>query len=87
MVESLRTAYPWMSNRLLQHYGRAYGARAPQVVGSARSVADLGRHFGGNFYECEAAYLHEKEWAKKPADFLDRRTKHGLHLTPAQRRQ
>ncbi|MDW3307838.1 glycerol-3-phosphate dehydrogenase, partial [Escherichia coli] len=54
-------------------------------LGSARSVIDLGRHFGGDFYECEADFLRATEWAEKPADFLERRTKHGLHLTRAQR--
>jgi glycerol-3-phosphate dehydrogenase len=55
------------------------------LLGSARSSVDLGRHFGGDFYECEAVYLRDKEWAMRSADFLDRRTKHGLHLTPAER--
>ncbi|MFT4132826.1 glycerol-3-phosphate dehydrogenase [Labrys sp. (in: a-proteobacteria)] len=80
-VESLRTAYPWMSNRLLQHYGRAYGARTPQVVGPARSVADLGRHFGGCLFEAEARYLAGHEWARSAEDVLVRRTKHYLHLS------
>lgn len=30
----------------------------------------------------EASYLREAAWARTTADILDRRTKHGLHLTP-----
>lgn len=56
-----------------------------KILGSARTCADLGRHFGGSFYEREATYLRETEWARTAADILERRTKHGLHLTPAQR--
>jgi len=81
----LQRDYPGLPQSLVRHCARLYGTRARELLGSARSCADLGRHFGGNFYEREAAYLRETEWAARAADFLDRRTKHGLHLTPAQR--
>jgi glycerol-3-phosphate dehydrogenase len=45
----------------------------------------LGQHFGGTFYEAEAAYLRTHEWAQTVEDILDRRTKHGLHLSQQQR--
>ncbi|MHC2439984.1 glycerol-3-phosphate dehydrogenase [Bradyrhizobium sp. USDA 4451] len=83
--KGLARAYPDLPRTLVRHYARLYGTRARELLGSARSSADLGRHFGGDFYEREAVYLRENEWAKSPADFLDRRTKHGLHLTPGQR--
>ena len=50
------------------------------------SLADLGRHFGGQLYEAEARYLVAREWAMTPEDILWRRTKHYLHLTEDQRR-
>ncbi len=81
----LARAYPDLPGKLIHHYARLYGARARDLLGSARRVIDLGRHFGGDFYECEADFLRAAEWAEKPADFLERRTKHGLHLTRAQR--
>jgi D-erythritol 1-phosphate dehydrogenase len=77
--------YPGLPQQLVRHYARLYGTRARQLLGRARSCADLGRHFGANFYEREAFYLRDTEWATRAADVLDRRTKHGLHLTPAQR--
>lgn len=81
----LRRSYPGLPRNLVNHCARLYGTRARDLLGSARTCADLGRHFGGDFYEREAAYLRATEWATKAADFLDRRTKHGLHLTPFQR--
>lgn len=48
-------------------------------------MQDLGRHFGGLFYEREARWLIEREWARTPDDILFRRTKHGLFLTAAER--
>ena len=48
-------------------------------------MADLGRHFGGHLYEVEVRYLMREEWAVEPDDVLWRRTKEGLHMTPAER--
>lgn len=84
-VIELAREYPELPRKLVQHYARLYGTRARGLLGPARSSVDLGRHFGGNFYEREAAFLRETEWATRAADFLDRRTKHGLRLTSAQR--
>ncbi|WP_316184861.1 MULTISPECIES: glycerol-3-phosphate dehydrogenase [unclassified Bradyrhizobium] len=81
----LAREYPDLPRTLIHHYARRYGTRARQLLGAARRLLDLGRHFGGDFYECEAVFLHETEWASRAADYLERRTKHGLHLTPAQR--
>ena len=40
------------------------------LLGGARSLADLGRHFGGALYEREARYLREIEWAQTAEDIL-----------------
>jgi glycerol-3-phosphate dehydrogenase len=77
--------YPDLPRELVQHYARLYGTRARTLLGPARRCADLGCHFGGQLYEREVAYLRDTEWAITSADILERRTKHGLHLTPAQR--
>ena len=67
------------------HYARTYGARTAQVIGPARSLADLGRQFGPTFYEAEVRYLMTKEWARFPDDILWRRSKLGLAMPPADR--
>ena len=77
--------YPWMPASLVKHYGRLYGTRTRALVGAAGSLDQLGRRFGKDFFEREAAYLFEHEWALTAADILDRRTKHGLHLSAVER--
>jgi len=72
--------HDWVPAELARHYARLYGTQADRVIGSARSLSDLGRHFGGLLYEREARYLCEAEWAETAEDILQRRTKHGLHL-------
>ncbi|SFC40574.1 glycerol-3-phosphate dehydrogenase [Tropicimonas isoalkanivorans] len=79
--ETLKEDYPWMPLSLRHHYGRLYGTRVSRIVGDAKSVADLGRHFGGDLYEAEVKYLVAEEWAQTVEDVLWRRTKHRLHLT------
>jgi D-erythritol 1-phosphate dehydrogenase len=82
---ALHEAYPWMGPSLTKHYARAYGTRVRILLEGAKSLTDLGRRFGPDFYEREAVYLFENEWATTPADILERRTKHGLHMSEDER--
>lgn len=84
-LAKLRRTYSWLPENLSKHYARLYGASAMQLLGDAVSMQDLGQHFGGDLYEREIAYLREHEWAMTAADVLDRRTKHGLHLSRNER--
>ena len=84
-LAELRRARPWLPEALAHHYARLYGTRAKDVLNGARDIAGLGRHFGGLLYQCEIDYLRRAEWAETAEDVLDRRTKHGLHITPAER--
>ncbi|BAJ82246.1 MULTISPECIES: glycerol-3-phosphate dehydrogenase [Acidiphilium] len=84
-LAEFRRAKPFLPETLAHHYARLYGTRATDVIGAAGDLAGLGRHFGGLFYECEADYLRRAEWAREADDYLDRRTKHGLHMTTAER--
>jgi D-erythritol 1-phosphate dehydrogenase len=84
-LATIRQRHSWLPAPLAQHYARLYGTRIDAVLGSAGSLADLGRHFGGLLYEREARYLREIEWAQTADDILLRRTKHGLHLDRAAR--
>ena len=84
-ANTLRDACPWMPRKLVHHYGRLYGTRAKALIAGATGLGDLGRHFGGQFYEAEARYLVAAEWAETADDILYRRTKHYLHLTEDER--
>jgi glycerol-3-phosphate dehydrogenase len=80
----LKARYPWMPAALLKHYGRLYGTRAEALIGGAASLSDLGIRLGPQFYEREAEFLIAEEWARTPEDILERRTKHGLHMSEAE---
>jgi D-erythritol 1-phosphate dehydrogenase len=83
-IASLQRDYEWLTLDLMLHFARTYGARTAHVIGSASSLADLGRQFGPNFYEAEVRYLMTHEWAETAQDILTRRTKHGLHMSAEQ---
>ena len=85
-LKALEAAYPWLPRDLAEHYAHLYGTRARQLLGDARSVADLGRHHGALLYGREVDFLRATEWAVTSADVLTRRTKHGLHMTADERR-
>ena len=63
---------------------RAYGTKARVLLGSARSLADLGTDFGAGLTEAELRYLIAHEWACTAADVVWRRTKLGLRLSAAE---
>lgn len=77
--------WPWLPTPLAQHFARLYGTRADALLADAAAIGDLGRHFGAQLYAREAHFLRKWEWALSAEDILDRRTKHGLHLTIAER--
>ncbi|MDF7627903.1 glycerol-3-phosphate dehydrogenase [Erwiniaceae bacterium L1_55_4] len=83
-LEQVKTRWPWLPAPLRKHYARLYGTRIEKVLGHARDINDLGRHFGAQLYEAEVRYLVENEWAQQVEDVLWRRTKHKLHLTEVQ---
>ena len=82
----LRAQYPWLPASLAKHYGRLYGTRAAALLLGAGNLADLGPKFGPDLYEREADYLTRAEWASSAEDILERRTKHGLHMSATERR-
>ena len=84
-LADLSRRHAWLPAPLAQHYARLYGTRADRVIDGATEIGGLGRHFGGLLHEREITYLRDAEWAFTAEDILDRRTKHGLHLTLAQR--
>lgn len=83
-LEDLQSDYPWLPRPMTRRLARLYGTRARKLLGAAASLEDLGRQFGPQFFEAEARYLCDHEWARTADDILSRRTKEGLHLTAAQ---
>jgi D-erythritol 1-phosphate dehydrogenase len=81
----LQARYSALDPALLESLGRRHGTRSPRVLGSAKTVADLGQHFGDTLFAAEVDYMIADEWATTGEDILWRRTKCGLHMTPAER--
>ncbi len=79
-IGQLRKRYTFLDETQLSRFARSYGTLATQVLGKAKSLADLGRHFGAGLYQIEIEYLVAKEWASTANDILFRRTKLGVGL-------
>ena len=84
LAAALARDYPFLDESQAQRLTRAYGTIARQILGEARTRADLGRDFGHGLSEREVAYLIDAEWARTAEDVLWRRTKLGLHYSPEQ---
>ncbi len=84
-AQAFMACYPEIPAPLLMPLLRRYGSHAADVLGDARTVADLGEDLGGGLSHREVVYLRDHEWAQTPVDILWRRTKTGL-LIPAQKR-
>ena len=84
-LSALSSRNPWLPAEIALGYTRRYGSRAEDLLRDAKSLEDLGRHFGGGLYEREAVFLAAEESAVSAEDILERRTKHHLRLTQEQR--
>jgi glycerol-3-phosphate dehydrogenase len=58
--------------------------RASEILGQAKSYADLGQNFGATLTAAEVDYLMRKEWARAAADVVWRRSKLGLRMSEAE---
>jgi len=74
--------HPELSPALRHRLARCYGSRVQPLL--ARGI---GAEVVPGLHEAELTHLYQQEWARSADDVLWRRTKLGLHLTPAQREQ
>lgn len=66
--------------QLVTRLARLYGTRMTHILGNARQLEQLGRHFGATLTMAELQYLVQTEWARSAEDVLWRRTRLGLAL-------
>jgi glycerol-3-phosphate dehydrogenase len=85
LINALREQYPGLPTTWIRALAHRHGSLTESVLGSARTSADLGQHFGGGLTAREVDYLVAKEWAVNADDILWRRTKAGLHVTATAR--
>lgn len=83
LVDALAAERPHLPRTLLARWVRAYGTCARAVFGTARTVDELGEHFGADLYAAELAYLVRAEWARCAEDVVARRSKLLLRLDAA----
>lgn len=84
-VERVIARHPFLGATRARRLVRAYGTRVADLLGDARSEADLGTHYGAGLTEAELRYLARAEWARTADDVLWRRSKLGLRLTAEQK--
>ncbi|GAB6968648.1 glycerol-3-phosphate dehydrogenase [Komagataeibacter kakiaceti JCM 25156] len=80
-VSRLAARAPFLDPSLVWRLVRNYGSCATEIVGDARSMADMGAQFGAGLSAREVEYLITREWAQTAHDILWRRSRLGLHVT------
>ncbi len=80
-VARLRASFRFLTPAHATRLVRAYGTKARQLLGNARSMEDLGEVFGQDLTQAEVQYLARHEWAMQAEDVAWRRSKLGLRLT------
>jgi glycerol-3-phosphate dehydrogenase len=82
LARDLRLRFPFITPTLAHRLIAAYGTRAGDILGRAKSMKHLGESFGAGLTEAEVIYLIEHEFAASSDDILWRRSRLGLHVTP-----
>lgn len=83
-VKKLKQEYPWVPKRMLYRHAESYGNITHKILKNAKTLNDLGKHFGADLYEAEVRYLIKEEWVQTCEDLIWRRSKLGLFLTEAE---
>jgi glycerol-3-phosphate dehydrogenase len=86
LAAGLCREYPFLTEAWARRLVRAYGTEAREVLGQAKSPADLGRNFGASLTETEVVWLMTREYARRAEDVLWRRSKLGLRMSAAEAR-
>lgn len=84
-LRQLLAERPWSPAPQARRLARAYGTRVETILGEARGLGDLGEDFGAGLSRAEIDYLLDEEWVETAEDLLWRRSKLGLHMSPAER--
>jgi glycerol-3-phosphate dehydrogenase len=84
-LDSARERWPFLTEAQARRLLAAYGSRLKDILGDAKSRAELGPGFGPELTGAEVRHLMTKEWARFPDDILWRRSKLGLTMPSADR--
>ena len=83
-IAKLRETYPFLTETWAKRLIRAYGTQSGEILGDAAQTGDLGQDFGATITAAELDWAIANEWVRTGDDFLWRRTKLGLRVSPDQ---
>jgi glycerol-3-phosphate dehydrogenase len=78
LIADLRQQHPFLDDDWARRLVRAYGTDAFEIFGTATTLDEAGRHFGGTITAAELDWVVAHEWVAVGPDFLWRRSKLGL---------
>jgi glycerol-3-phosphate dehydrogenase len=84
LIAKIASDYPFLTPFWSKRLIRAYGLDAWEVLGTAKTVEDLGENFGASLTEREIRWLMKNEFAHYAEDVVWRRSKLGLRLSQEQ---
>jgi glycerol-3-phosphate dehydrogenase len=79
-VDQVRARWPFLGDPRAERMARAYGSLLAAMLGDVGDEGGMGRAFGAGLTEIEARWMYGREWARSPADALERRSKLHLHM-------
>jgi glycerol-3-phosphate dehydrogenase len=85
LTAETRKSWPFLSDEHARRLVRAYGTRVGRILGSAKSLDDLGECLGADLTAAEVRYQMTHEWAQVADDVLWRRSKLGLLVSREER--
>ncbi len=84
-IAAVQDRWPFLSEGNARRLFTAYGTCIETILGGAKSMDDLGPHFGAELTGAEVRYLMKNEFARFADDILWRRSKLGLTLSQPDR--
>ncbi len=84
LITGLQHDYPFLTPAWARRLVKAYGTEARLLLGTAKTVADLGPDFGATLCGREVDWLLAQEYAHDAEDVIWRRSKLGLRLSAAE---
>jgi glycerol-3-phosphate dehydrogenase len=82
-IAELQKKYSFLKPANVRRLFRAYGTDVEKILGDARFASDLGT-FYGPVTDREIEHVQKNEWVQTADDLLWRRSKLGLHMSPAE---
>lgn len=79
-IAALLARAPFLGRAWARRLVRAYGTEAREIVGGAKTAADLGEDFGVTLTEAEVRWQMQHEFARTAEDVVWRRTRLGLRM-------